>query len=344
MTRARVKYTCDDLRRCISGSDEAGNFSTDLTKTQWLAKNCLGLAMFQTEVSQTPESHSEFEWVELASPKKVSEPPFLMPWDDESQFDFIVSLPSIDVNVFFDTFVKRTKAQCIEESKFEQRSIGWHRARAFCITASQFASAGGHSRYMSRPAYAKSKLHPHLHIPDSPFIQWGVEHEIHAKEAFEAFLTTRVKSLYRIDHPNLLKHEDIPWMACSPDGVLYRKDDEGNEIVELLEFKAPAYYRDKIGHPYSKEPFNIPRHYMDQIQGSMWLMRNHDVIQGGKSIERCWFVVWQPHACYVTHIPYLESYANELAETVHSFYRTEFEPKAIELLTTIQKANEYTKR
>jgi len=295
--------------------------------------------VFMTEVSQTPESHSEFEWVELAEPpKKVSDEPFLMPWDDPTQLQFLVSLPSITDQLFFDTFVKRTKEQCKEESKHEQRSIGWHKARAFSITASQFASAGGHNRYQSRPAFAKSKIHPHLHIPNSPFIQWGLDHEVHAKEAFEAFLTARAKSMFRIDHPNLLKHEDVPWMACSPDGVLYRSDDEGKEIVELIEFKAPAYYRDKVGHPYSKDPFNIPRHYMDQIQGSMWLIRNHDVIQGGRSIERCWFVVWQPHALHVTHVPYLESYANDLAETVHSFYKTEFEPKAVEMIASIQKS------
>lgn len=276
----------------------------------------------ETFLTSTPESHSEFEHVQLVEPPRVS-PSFFMPWDSPSEFETLDLLEPLSFDLFLERYVKRTRKECEDEGKHEQRSDGWHRARAFCITASQFGSAVGHNRYLSRPALLRSKIHPHLHMVSSSFVQWGVEHEVHAEEAFRLFLDSRCEGLYTIDHPNLLKHEDAPWVACSPDGILTRRS-EGVDVVELVEYKAPAYYRNKAGHPYEKEPYNVPKQYMDQIQGTLWLMRNYDVLRNGRSVERCWFVVWQPHALYITHIPYLEGYATSLMKSVKDFYMKEF--------------------
>lgn len=309
------------------------------------AKPALSIDTLETILTSTPESHSVFEWQELVEPPKVS-CDFRMPWDDPTQFETLDSLPNpLPFELFMERFVKRSRAKCKEECEHKQRTPGWHYARAFSITASQFGAAVGHNKYLSRPGLLRSKINPHLHPVESSFAQWGVEHEVHAEEAFRAFLESRSTGLFTIDHPNLLKHEDAPWVACSPDGILTRRetDQDGRhyDVLELIEYKAPAYYRNKVGHPYSKESYNVPRQYMDQIQGTMWLMRNYDVVQGGRSIERCWFVVWQPHALYVTHVPYLEAYAESLMDHVKDFYMKDFVPGCIQ---EIHKGVESRKR
>ena len=298
------------------------------------AKPALSVDCLKTVICDTPESHGEFEWKDLPEPiPSVSL--FCMPWDDPLQHDYLCSLPHPLTTELFYTHIVQHNADENEE-KNEQRSEGWHRARAFCITASQFGSAVGHNKYQSKPALYRHKLHPHLNPLSSPFAQWGVDHEAHAEEAFKVFLERRIGGMFSIEHPNLFKHKDAPWVSCSPDGVLYRRENE-RDIVELIEYKAPAYYRNKIGHPYSKDPFNIPRSYLDQIQGTLWLMRNHDVTRGGRTVERCWFVVWQPHALYVTHIPFMKEYADALMKSVYDFHTKEFIPGCIEEVHKIQK-------
>jgi putative phage-type endonuclease len=294
------------------------------------AQAALSVDCLATVVCDTPESHGEFEWQELPEPEP-SVSLFCMPWDDPLQHDYLCSLPPLTPELFHTFIVQRDS----DDGDHKQRSEGWHRARAFCITASQFGSAVGHNKYQSRPALYRHKLHPHLNPLSSPYAQWGVEHEKHAEEAFSVFLQR--KGMFTIDHPNLFRHKDAPWVACSPDGVLYRRENE-RDVVELIEYKAPAYYRNKVGHPYMKDPYNIPRSYLDQIQGTMWLMRNYDVVRGGRTVERCWFVVWQPHALYVTHIPYLEEYAETLMKSVKDFYTMEFIPGCIEEVTKVQKS------
>jgi putative phage-type endonuclease len=298
------------------------------------AKSALSIECLGTFLTETPESHSEFEHLALVEPPKVSSS-YMMPWDDPFNTLYLLPHP-LTLDLFMEHFVKRSREKCLEEGTYPQRSDGWHLARAFCITASQFGAAVGHNKYLSRPGLLRSKLHPHQHPVCSSFAEWGVEHEVHAEEAFKAYLDKHAGGLYYIDHPNILKHEDAPWVACSPDGVLIRREGD-EEIVELIEYKAPAYYRNHTGHPYKKDPYNIPKQYMDQIQGSMWLMRNYDVIQKGRFVNRCWFVVWQPHALYVTHVPYLERYANTLMESVKEFFMKDFAPGCIEEIHRVQQ-------
>lgn len=299
------------------------------------AQAALSVECLETVLSDTPESHGEFEWQELPEPiPSVSL--FCMPWDDPLQHDYLCSLPHpLTPELFYNLIVKRSAEE--NETDNEQRSEGWHRARAFSITASQFGSAVGHNKYQSRPALYRHKLHPHLNPLSSPYAQWGVDHEGHAEEAFKLFLERKIGGMFTIEHPNLFKHRDAPWVACSPDGVLYRRENEC-DVVELVEYKAPAYYRNKVGHPYSKDPYNIPRSYLDQIQGTLWLMRNYDVVKGGRTVDRCWFVVWQPHALYVTHIPFMPEYADALMKSVYEFHNKEFVPGCIDEIHKVQKS------
>ena len=314
---------------------KSADFSQYISKQ---ARPALSVDAFATAMMETPESHSEFEWQDLPEPEE-SVSSFIMPWDDPEQLPFLRSLPNpLTYDLFLLHFVRQTKEELEESYQNKQRSAKWHRARAFCITASQFGSTMSHNKFLSRPALLKQRLHPHLHTLSSPFAQWGVDHEQHAEEAFRAFLEKQIGGMYTIEHPSVLKHEDAQWIACSPDGILQRREN-GVDITELIEYKAPAYHRNKAGHPYSKEAYNIPKAYMDQMQGTMWLMRNYNVVRNGMNVERCWFVVWQPHALYVTHVPYLEEYAQELIKAVIDFYVKDFVPGCIKEIETVLNSN-----
>ena len=292
---------------------------------------------FETELFSTPETHSCYEHNELCFEvsNETEAVNFKMPWDDPAQLKFLKQIQPITPETFEQHFVHRTAEECEKEGLCEQRSDQWHKARAFSVTASQYGASVGHNRYMSRPALLRHKINPKAIQAPQQYILWGVEHEKHAEEAFVQVLQQRSPGMFSIDHPGLLKHPSKPWTACSPDGIL-RRWVNGVELVELIEYKAPAYHREKLGHPYSKEQYNIPPMYLDQMQGSMWLIKNHEVIRGGSTLVGGWFVVWQPHALYLTYVPYVQDYANRLMEGVHSFFKDEFVPACVEKINTCQ--------
>jgi hypothetical protein len=296
---------------------------------------CLNIKPFETEVVSTPEDHSRFEHNELCTSEDESSEAinFKMPWDDPSQLKFLKSIVPVTEETFHRLFVDRTEDACKEEEKCPQRSEAWHKARAFSVTASQFGASVGHNKYLSRPALLKQKLHPHEVKISPQYIQWGLEHECHAEEAFLEFLKPKVDGLFVIEHPGLLKHPTDAWTACSPDGIL-RRWENGVEKVELIEYKAPAYHREKLGHPYSKEHYNIPTMYLDQMMGSMWLIRKHELVRGG--VDGAWFVVWQPHALSVTYVPYVKEYADFLMAEVESFFKETFVPACVEQINSIK--------
>jgi putative phage-type endonuclease len=308
----------------------------DLSTLCETVEPALLIGPFKTELFSTPESHSCYEHNDLCYDTKTDSSEavlFKMPWDDPSQLKFLRSIQPVTPESFERVFVNRTAADCEREQLCAQRTEEWHKARAFSVTASQFGASVGHNKYMSRPALLRHKISPHTNTFPQHFAKWGIEHEDHAEEAFIAILKERCNGVYTIDHPGLLKHPSKPWTACSPDGILRRWVD-GVEVVELIEYKAPAYHREKIGHPYSKDVYNIPSMYLDQMQGSMWLIRNHDIVRGGSSMKGGWFVVWQPHALYVTYVPYVQDYANRLMENVHTFYKDDFVPACVEKINS----------
>lgn len=311
--------------------------SSDLGRLSESFENVLSLRPFETDVVSTPECHSCYEYNELTTNPEdsFSAIDFRMPWDDPAQVKFLKSIIPITEEKFLQLFVDRTEEACQEESCAPQRSETWHRARAFSVTASQFGASVGHNRYMSRPALLRNKLHPHEQKIPQEYVQWGVQHEPDAEFAFTEYLKSKLDTLFNIEHPGLLKHPTKPWTACSPDGIL-RRWDKGEEIVELIEYKAPAYHRSKIGgHPYSKDQYNIPVMYLDQMIGSMWLIKNHELVRQGKTLKGGWFVVWQPHALSVTYVPYVESYANSLMEGVHDFFKNTFVPACVETINSL---------
>lgn len=296
------------------------------------APSALDVNAFETVTLSTPPSHSQYEMTPLREPD-ASGPTAGMPWENGGAELLALKTALNDEmtpDALYKAVVARTEDECSKEAQHPQRSDGWFQARKYAVTASQFGAAASHSKFQSSNKLLEAKVYPKKNpFTGSVFTQWGVDHEAHAEEAFKhSFLDGRATSLYNIDHPKMCKHSSAPWLSFSPDGILRRKDGD-KDVIELIEYKAPAYSRDKQGHPYHSDAYKIPKQYMDQMQGSMWLMRNLPVYPRSALVDRAWFVCWQPHAVHVTHVPYCPEYANKLIEVVKTFYFDRFLPKCV---------------
>jgi len=301
-------------------------------------KNVLGFVPFEREVFSTPEPHCQFEHADLRAADEsqaVAEP---QPWEKDAPTEVREKALSATETpeLFFETVIKKDEEECKRQTEYPQRTAGWLTARSGAITASDFASAVARNPYRSTAKFLSSKVTPNRSGFDATaakFAQWGVDHEEHAEEAFRVVLDKRCESPYYISHPSMFKHKDAQWIAVSPDGVLTFTDPKtGEKRVSLVEYKAPAYYRHSPDYPYKKFKGGIPPQYYDQIQGTMWLMRNYDVHADCRICDGCYFVVWQPHAVTVTFIPYSETYASLLVEKLKAFYFQRFIPSCIQQL------------
>jgi putative phage-type endonuclease len=323
-------------RRTLAEVAEQG-----IAESHGLHTSDLGFHSFCVEVFDTPESHAIFEQAELREPDQAVKETCGAPWtadaDDEAKkraSQFIkkeIHDPELRVRVFYNDVLCKSEEDCKKDETFPQKSIGWLKARSCSITGSDFASAMCRNPYKSSKRFLSDKVGS-SHGEASKFSQWGTDHEEHAEEAFKFVLDKRCDSPYRIDHPAIFKHVDAQWIAVSPDGILRHRDASGNDVVELVEYKAPAYYRHSHTYPYEKHKGGIPPQYYDQIQGTMWLMKNYDVCPGSKTVKGTYFVVWQPHALSVVYVPYCEEFATQLSTNLRKFYFEKFIPGCIDAL------------
>lgn len=246
---------------------------------------------------------------------------------------------------FYDDFVGRSQADCLDECMCQQRSLQWHRAREFSITASNFGAAVGHNKYNSPTQCVLEKLWSTF--CGNEYTEYGTFHEHDAREsllkALETTLRPTLESMmpdvvhFELIETGLLKHCDVPWIAVSPDGLLLLISKTGQTKWCLVEYKCPARLRDSKSHPYAKDKHNIPEYYYDQCQGIMGLLNEkpdilHMISEARSSdlITDCLFVVWQPHQMHITRMAFNDKYYSEfLRPTLETWYFKSFLPMAL---------------
>jgi hypothetical protein len=241
--------------------------------------------------------------------------------DDEEETEAIpVPQTKLKPSEFYSLRVDRTPTQCALELQAPQRSQAWLDARKYSITASQFGSAAGLSPYQSSDALLVDKLWNTFQ--GNAATDWGTFHEPHAKESFCAWLKEFMGSTpHTFREENLMKFSAEPWMAVSPDGLVdYERN--GKKCTDLVEFKCPAFLRNTADHPYAKWPNNIPPQYLAQIQGIMGYLNTHQSVH----IQRCWFVVWQPHQTWITLVDFDQEYYSTLHTKIKDWYFKELLP------------------
>jgi len=244
------------------------------------------------------------------------------------------------IDDYYETFVKRTFAECYEEYKAPQRSSKWHLARKHAITASNFGAAVGNNKYCSPKQCTLEKLWSTF--SGNSFTQYGTFHENDARDSFLKALSLMGPTLQEIcpgmkdfvlHETGLLKHPDCPWMAVSPDGLLQLKTDTKSTWA-VVEFKCPARLRDTSGHPYARQN-NVPEYYMDQVQGICGLLHEYPEILKMVDTSTCneiqdiFFVVWQPHQFHITRIKFDQDYYyTSLKPKLHDWYFKQYLPFA----------------
>jgi putative phage-type endonuclease len=228
---------------------------------------------------------------------------------------------------FYDTFVKRTQQQCDEERFAKQGSDEWLQVRKFSLTASNFGTAAGSNPYQTPADLLEEKLYGNF--TGNALTVWGNEHEPHARETFVKWFGEYLRARYvfegRNDDPifelkedNAIKFAAEPWLAVSPDGILFYEDWDGTRKVSLVEFKCPT--RDNSGFsPYSKYESGVPPYYMDQIQGICGYLNENKYCT--LFFEDIWFVVWRPTQSWISHIQVDSNYyKNNLKPKLFTWY------------------------
>jgi putative phage-type endonuclease len=229
---------------------------------------------------------------------------------------------------FYDLFVKRTQRQCDEERTAKQGSEEWLQVRKLSLTASNFGTAAGNNPYQSPQELLEEKLNGSFN--GNALTVWGNEHEPHARETFVEWFRDFLKARYvfegRNDTPifelkedNAIKFAAEPWLAVSPDGILFYEDWDGTEKVSLVEFKCPT--RDNANpllSPYVKYENGVPPYYFDQVQGISGYLNENKYCN--LQFEDIWFVVWRPTRSWITHLQVDPVYYKTLKSKLFLWY------------------------
>ena len=211
---------------------------------------------------------------------------------------------------FYEKFVKRSQDECDAEREAKQGTKEWLEVRKLSLTASVFGAAAGSNPYQSPNDLLEEKLWGTFN--GNALTVWGNEHEPHARESFvkwfKEFLSARYffagrsdsdNPIFELKEDNAIKFAAEPWLAVSPDGILYYEDADGSKKVSLVEFKCPT--RDNFNplqSPYAKYEHGIPSYYKDQVQGICGYLNENKYAL----IEDIWFVVWRPSRTWITHL------------------------------------------
>ena len=158
----------------------------------------------------------------------------------------------------------------------EQGTIEWKQQRLGHVTASKVAdimakgkSGEAKSRENYRFQLARERLYQKIEEGfTNDAMAWGTATEPLARIAYEVSHETFV------DQTGFVKHKSIPWVGCSPDGLV---DENG-----LIEIKCP----NSDTHLRTLCSRNIPTQYFWQMQMQMWVMER----------EWCDFVSFDPRA------------------------------------------------
>jgi len=283
----------------------------------------VGIVLFNTTVSSlNPDHHSiylntfpRFRDFDLLKEEKEK--------DQLKQTELISTIKiekpeALTATQFYEKFVKRSQDECDAERAAKQGSKEWLEVRKLSLTASVFGAAAGSNPYQSPKDLLEEKLWGTFN--GNALTVWGNEHEPHARESFikwfKEFLSARYffagrsdsdNPIFELKEDNAIKFAAEPWLAVSPDGILYYEDADGSKKVSLVEFKCPTRDNfDALVSPYAKYEHGVPTYYKDQVQGICGYLNENKYANA--VIEDIWFVVWRPSRTWITHLQVDKAY------------------------------------
>ena len=202
----------------------------------------------------------------------------------------------------------------------QQGTTRWHELRACRVTASNFGSVHRTNTYCSPADLLRNILWPSS--MDSVAMRYGSLNEKGALFRFSEWLTEhadRPDLPIFIDEPGIWLSAQYPFLAGSPDGVLYetvdaRPIENGGGMYyrcrrSLVEIKTPWKLRNRVAgaefyppcHQRNGRQNCIPCAYYDQIQGNAPLM----------GLGFVYFIVLSPSGFHVIVEPYDPVYVTQ---------------------------------
>lgn len=185
----------------------------------------------------------------------------------------------------------------------EQGSIEWLMSRVGHCTGSRFKDVVAKQKNgkpsASRETYLLELVTERLLNKPGDYyfsnaMQWGIDNEAAARQAYEA------KTGNLVIVPEFVKHPDIEWCGVSADGLI---DEDGT-----IEIKCPANPKNTVVTWLD----GMPSEHMAQVQGGLWVL------------NRQWsdFITYDPrmpNTCYVQRIERDEKYIEMLESEVREF-------------------------
>lgn len=140
----------------------------------------------------------------------------------------------------------------------QQHSEEWFRARCGRITGSRFANAMAGKRSQAYRGLIddleRERVSGQVHRGYvSPAMQWGIDHEHHARRWYEGAHRKTVAEIAFVVHP------DFDFVGVSPDGLV---DHDG--LIEIKCPQMPNFQRVASSRA-------IPARYRWQVQGQLWV-------------------------------------------------------------------------
>lgn len=162
------------------------------------------------------------------------------------------------------------------EQKPTQKSEEWYKLRKGRVTGSVAAGCIEECPYNTDIELVASRILGEIPYPLPNFwMQRGIMLEGKVKEKLPTYLNCiygfEINDI-RIEEAPLYVCAKYPWIASSPDGIIYVKD----KAWAVLEVKCPVSKRKDV-------PFEVPQHY--KIQCNMHMMCT--------GIPQCFFISWR---------------------------------------------------
>jgi len=168
-----------------------------------------------------------------------------------------------------------------------QGSEQWHKARRGMLTGSMFAAALGLSPYCSRQKAWRLITGREPPVTINPAMQWGIDNEENARNAYEIATGNLVSQAGFSIHPI------FDYIGCSPDGFVGE--------AGVVEFKCPQRLYE-----------TIPDYYLPQVLGEIHITGR----------QWCDFTAWTPEGHWTKRVERDDNAWKEIEENLIEFWET----------------------
>ena len=219
--------------------------------------------------------------------------------------------------------------QLATSTQAQSDSERWHKERKLRITASIMKEVCHRKATTSCEAFVRKKLSPGS--IDIPAIRYGSDHESVAIKSYMDYQRKMGKSIV-VNSCGLSVHPSLPWLATTPDGIVYDASEEHYKRG-CLEVKCPFSCNNMLFEVACKEVSNFclvldnttmslsKRHaYYYQVQTQMYVTQ----------LSWCDFVVWSPiQSVFVEWIVYDPVFMKSALQKAQAFYFGQFLPSVV---------------